>query len=1409
MHVFSEVTKGIISLVAIFFFGNVLLTHPTLAMGEEINFRRIQNENGLSKNTVYSVLEDQKGFMWFGSSDGIDRFDGYKFKDYRSMLIAQTGLTSTHVYSMVSDDQGYIWLGMEEGLCRFDPVIEQFTLFKNIESKQDPSLSNDYVTGLLLDQEGQLWLGTRYGLSRFDKENLEFQNFSISSEGEKDERDKPQGLFQDSKGIIWLGVQNTLKLFNPKIGQFTDLPKPFGDIDNLHGKHVRVVIQDQSGMYWIGTEHAGVFVYDAIHQSVENLTTSNGLGSNMVRDIHPVSDSDIWIGTRNGLSVFNKKTNEISNHVYDKFNTASLSNNSVRKIWSDQQKNVWVATYLGGINIHHPTANNFYTFREELGQSGGLNHPVVGSVVADRDGNLWIGTSGGGLNYFDRSTGEFSYHVHTTDGNSLINDDVKALALDDLGNLWIGTFAGLSYLDTKTKKFENYQNPKDDLNFFRHNIVQCLLYSSDEGLWVGTNGGGLSLIDKSGKLQKYSHDPQDPNSLFFNNIQSIAKDDNGGLWVGTYKGLNYLDPTRKHVKRIFPPKVEGRLEVTSLHYSEGVLWIGSSRDVLMAYHIEKDVFSYFNGNDGFSGIQIRSILVDSDGDVWVGSGKGLSKLNVSKNKDGSIQLERITGFTKEDGLQGNQFKENSCYRASDGKLYFGGINGLNEFMPREIMVNKKEPSVYITEFFVKNKPLLVGGEGALLEKHISETEKISLAYDEAYFTVEVAALNYISSSKNQYAFKLEGLKQYEDWNYQGGQRTISFTGLAPGDYTLRIIASNNDGVWNNEGARLKIEVRPPYWKTWWAYLLYACLLAVLLYIYYYFSKSAFKLKQDLAIEHLYREKENELYQNKLRFFTNISHEIKTPLTLILTPIDNILTQNKENSKLQNQLMMMKRNGEHLTRLIKQLLDFRKLETGNMKLEMKRENIVPFLNEIFISFKGYAWQKNMDFGFQTDQDDIQAYIDKDKLEKIIYNLLSNAFKYTPEYGMITIKVGRSERQISLEDGSFTDGVEIRVEDNGKGIRKDALDSIFERFRRAGESDISSSGTGIGLAFTKELVLQHHGQINVTSREAENGRAGFTRFSVIIPTGGDHLLPEQIHQESKPVYTYSCVTEEGWTREKFEGKKGLILSGFSDEKPKLLVVEDNEDMRTLLIEYFSKDFDVFWVEDGKDGYEMAIKEIPDIIISDIMMPGMDGIELCAMIKKEELTSHIPMILLTARTPLLYKIEGLETGADDYITKPFNLNLLEVRVWNLLESRMKLRIRYQKEVVLKPENIAINSADEKFFEKVMKFIGENIAEPKLNVEELGKYVGMSRVHLYRKIKAKTGYSVVEFIRRARLQRAGQLLSDNELNVFEVSYMVGFLDQDYFRKCFKEFYGMTPSEYGTRNKRSADLKPGYQSDP
>ncbi|MGF7231095.1 ATP-binding protein, partial [Arachidicoccus sp.] len=681
---------------------------------------------------------------------------------------------------------------------------------------------------------------------------------------------------------------------------------------------------------------------------------------------------------------------------------------------------------------------------------------------------------------------------------------------------------------------------------------------------------------------------------------------------------------------------------------------------------------------------------------------------------------------------------------------------------------------------------------------ITYTSKITLSYSQAYFTLKFAALNYVNSESNEYAYKMEGLDD-DQWHNVGTERSATYTNLAPGNYTFKVKAANNDGLWNDKITTLQIKILPPIWRTWYAYLFYILVILAILYTIYYYSLKENRLKNDLKLQRAINENEKEFTQQKINFFTNISHEIKTPLTLILAPLDKLI------AKIQDvqypELGLMQRNGKKLIKLLDQLLSFRRFEAGAMMLQAQESDMVAFTQSIVSDFENLAAKRDIQLQFSAAQERILVWFDADKYEKIVSNLLSNALKFTPKGGRVDVSL-----DIFGNDNAHL-FAELKVKDNGTGITKDHLNKVFENFYHNDETNMHIEGTGIGLSYTKALVELHHGKIDVDSHKSTEGCKGYTCFSVQIPLGDAHLRENEKLKE-KTSSTLSAVANYKYQHQTHDDDVVLFTDSKNSheinegdvDQPILLILEDNIELQSFIATNFQSIYKIHTASNGKEGWAKAIEILPDIIISDIMMPEMSGMEFCQLAKNDARTSHIPLILLTALDTDSYKIEGFQTGADEYITKPFALPILEARIENLLASRKKLQEYFQKDIKLEPNIISISKRDEEFLEKVMAYIEENLMEPELNVEDLSKEVNMSRVTLYRKIKALTNLSALEFIRSIRLKKAGQLLQANEHSVNEVCYMVGFSDVDYFRKCFKNQFETTPKKYAARFIKNAD---------
>ncbi len=1359
----------------------------------QISFARLTIDEGLSQNAVFCIIQDRHGFIWAGTEDGLNKYDGYKFNIYKHENANPSTLSNSQINALLEDKYGNLWIGTSDGLNIFNREKETFTRINTRANRM--SEATDFITCLFQDSRNNLWIGTTEGLKRFDYRTKKVSSYKLPAASNVAGSNKIQTIYEDKDQVLWVSIGKDLKRFNPVEKKFADLPQALAQNNELRRSTVRVIRQDTKGNFWFGTETSGLFKFDPHSLSFRTYKhiqgNNNSLPISIVRELFVVSNSEIWVGTREGLSIFNPETEVFSNYQYNPYDPKTLSHNSVRNIMKDKAGNIWIGTFAGGINIFHSSGKNFYHIGEQVGRQAGLSHRVVSSILVADNGVLWIGTEGGGLNYIDRKSSIYKSYVI----NSRQQNIVKSLAKDKNGNIWIGTYDGLSHLNTKTGTFKNFNIPENDEKPGNNQIYA--LAADEGGVWIGTDGRGLNFIDEQGKQKAtYVHNPKNKETISNNSIITLKKDKQNNIWIGTERGLNYFNKKTKkftqYLNNVNDPYSLSHNSVISLFFdNQNRMWIGTEGGGLNLYDRASNRFYSITENQGLANNVIHAIRQDKSGSLWLSSNKGLSKILF---KGASLPFRKenleILNYTVEDGLQSNQFSTGSAEAGSNGELFFGGINGITAFYPDKIIKNRFKPNVVITDFLIKNNPVTVGKNNSgdsPLQKPITETESITLTHDQAFITFRFAALNYENSDKNEYAYKLNGFAD-DDWHYVGNQRTATYTNLDAGKYVFQVKASNNDGVWNDEVREITIHVLPPWWKTWYAYLMYTLIIAGLLYLFYYYSLKTAKLKNDLVFEHMSHEKDQELAQRKLSFFTNISHEIKTPLTLILAPIEKLIGMDDGNNKIQNQLMLMQRNGERLIRLINQLLDFRKFETGSMALEAAEGNIVRFIKEVLLAFDSYAKNRKVKISLSTEKDRIRLWFDRDKMEKVIYNLLSNALKFTQENGTVNVRI-RTEKG---EDGAGS--VIIEVEDDGVGIAPENIKKIFDPFNHFDQSGVNPNGTGIGLSFSKGLVELHHGEIRVESTPAVAGGKGLTCFSIKLPLGKKHLAETEIiqnYKDSENISAYSETEIPLSASVKLIERKQHVTSSNDKEKLIMLIVEDNEEVLNFVGSHFEDDFEIQTATNGVHGLEKALQFIPDIIISDVMMPEMTGTTLCTKLKSDARTSHIPVILLTARTPLIFKIEGLETGADDYITKPFNLNILEARVWNLLESRQLLRERYRKEINLQPVNVAITSPDEKFLSKAMSYIEKNIAESNLSVEDLGREVGMSRVTLYRKIKALTNQSAVEFIRTIRLKRAAQLLEQNKLNVSEIAYMVGFMDIDYFRRCFKEQYGYTPKEY------------------
>lgn len=1343
-----------------------------------IKFNHLSFKEGLAQSPISTIVKDSKGFIWLGSWKGLTRYDGYTFRIFKHQNNQPKSISNNRVNAIVEDKLGKLWIGTSNGLNIYNPATE---VFKRVDIR-DIKGGRNYISSVLIDSYQNVWTATFAGVKLVDT-----QKWVLKEQiGLKDTTSNSLytavafTMFEDNARRVWVGSKNGVKLFNPKSKKLLTLPKSISSSKALNAAKIIVIRQDKAGNLWFGSETSGLFRYEPNIDRLSVFKTEDSkpksILSNWIRDVYVYDQRHIWVGTRNGLSIFDTQTEQFTNHTHSAVNPNSLSDNTIWSFMQDDASGIWIGTFAGGLNVYYPSNANFGNIGERIGDRIGLSHLVVNAISEDKDGGLWVGTYGGGINYLNRSTGAYRYFDIRNDQKQTRNG-VKSLAEDANGNLWVGTLDGLCHFNKRTKKIRFYKFAVTQ-GKFSENLINSIIPETD-GVWVGTNGGGMRHLRPDGTYETFVHAPDDKSSISDNFVVSLIKDAQNNLWIGTQNGLNYYDRKKntfkRFIKRNKPNTLSNNSIITMFKDSKDRLWIGTDGGGLNYYNPITDKFFALNEQENLTDEVIHAIVEDDKGDIWLSTDNGLYKLHFKNfNLPFSTKNVEITHYNANDGLASNQFQTNAGLKLRSGELLFGGINGLTSFFPNQLIKNRIKPKVAFTDFLIRNKPVLVDSAGSPLKKSVTFSDHIELKYDEGYITIKFAALNFINPEKNQYAYKMDGISG-DDWHYSGTQREANYTNLSPGNYTFKVMAANNDGLWNTEPITLSIKVLPPWWQTWWAFLIYGAIIYYVALTIYKFQKNRLKLKRELYLEHLEKERQEELHQMKIDFFTNVSHEIRTPLTLILGPIEKMLMGAGLNSSANKQLLQVQQNANRLMRLVTELMDFRKAESGHMKLAFSACNFIQFAEEIYLSFQTLAQDKNIDYQFESDTKELEVYFDKDHLEKVLFNLLSNAFKFTQEGGKIIFKI--------TTDGN---NVVVKVIDNGRGISQKNIEQLFTKFFQVYNEEVSNSGYGIGLALSKNIVELHKGAIDVVSN-IEDQHSKETTFTVTLPLGSAHLdqnaiIPEYMNSDN-PVHYY------------LQSAANEIIADTDTvdtlHKYSILVIEDNLELRNFIKDSFKDQYRIIEAANGVQGLELTFSELPDLIISDVMMPEMDGLELCRRIKSDERINHIPIVLLTARAAYIHQINGYEKGADAYITKPFSTQILALNVKNILATKEAGRQKFVRDILLNPEPIKIESSDDKFLAKLMHIIEQNIDNTDFDVTTLTQEIGMSKTVLYKKVQAITNLSVADLIKSIRLKHAAVLLKNNQMSIADVAFAVGFNDRKYFSKEFKKQYDVSPSEY------------------
>lgn len=1327
----------------------VVRAFPSLGIEavNNLSFDFYSQEHGLSNNQIHSILQDKKGWMWFGTSQGACRFDGYKFTVFKNDPDDSTSLRGNLVRAIFQDSKGQLWIGTENGgLNKFNREKENFS---HVFGSGPQALLKDVsVTSIQEDKSGNLLVGTETNLYVIKDEKVyaEIRPSNLTSFS-----DYFRVLRTDPSGRIWIGTNHGLFVYDFKTNRAEKIRFPQGSSAN---EEIWEILIDDDGTAWIGTYSNGAFVVSLSTLEARHIAIDpDNERSNTVRSISKDKNGKYWIGTRGGLYVYEKLKGATAFYYHEEREPKSLVNNSIQCIVHDLKGDVWIGT-RNGINFLIEERQNIHGFKSMPGDNRYLNSSEIYAFRVDPAGDIWVGTESGGINILDRNTGRFRYLMpQKGNPNSLSSNCIKALLDDGKGNLWIGTFlGGLDVLNLRTQTFRHYSNNPADPGSLSDNRVWSLLKDSKDDIWIGTTSGVDLFDQQSGTFKHYTN-------LSEGQVNWLAEDDRHCLWIGS-DFLTIFNPNDQKVVRI-NESTRGMLQDSKKRF-----WLATNNQGLALYSKEKGVVKYYTEKNGLANNQTLAILEDDDHFLWISTTNGLSKFDPEK--------ERFHNFSLKNGFQNNQFTYGAALKAQNGELLFGGISGFNVFDPAKIKAGDYFAPIVLTDLKIFNKSVKIGNSKRdVLTKCISETGRIKLRYDQNSITLDFASFDYANNVGIQYSYFLENFDK--DWTEPSVNHSATYTNLDPGEYIFRVKTVSIDRQESNQGPALTVVVLPPYWQTWWFRLLLLAAIAGLVYMLITFLVNKEKLKNELVLEKLKANKLHELDMMKLRFYTNISHEIRTPLTLILGPLEKMKNNLLPPSELKGHVEVMHRNATQLHQLINQLLDFRKLESGNLKLVLSRGDLVAYVSEIVASFGKMAEEKEIELKFNSLKKSLITNFDSDKVAKIMNNLLSNAFKFTAKGGKIAVNLSLVfDPAENSEDKRL---VEITVKDTGIGISESNIEKIFTRFFQVGDNNAAQSGTGIGLALSKELVKLHNGNLFVTSKPGKG-----SKFTVQLPYDEVELVPteEQVSPEAGKVQEQAVVSpEEHLGDQQVAGQKIMLL------------VDDNADVRYFIKSHFAGSFQVLEAANGLEGWDIALKTIPDIIISDVMMPDMDGFEFCRKIRKDERTSHIAVLLLTALGSREHEIEGLSYGADDYITKPFDLVLLQTKVENILSVRQSLKQKYTGEILLQPRNVILSSPDERFLQKAITVVEDNIDDPDLDIEKFASEIGVSRMQLYRKLNALTEMTVKEFVRSIRLKRAAQLLVQKKLNISEVAYAVGFRDLSHFRKCFRQEFGMNASEY------------------
>ncbi|AXT57197.1 response regulator [Aquimarina sp. MMG015] len=1352
------------------------------------DFNFVNIGDGISKIAVPVIAQDHNGFIWIGTSGaGLHRYDGIDYVSYKHELKDTTSLSSNFIYSSFVDKKNRFWVGTENGLDLYDREMDQFKRIDIVSQIKDFNQINIAVGSIIEDSIGNIIVGTfERGLLTLNPETgiiKQIINLDIDHKnGLLDIND----LEKDKQGNIYAATSLGLRIYNPNTNTLSLSVFNTEKEKQSVAVPIKSLLIDDNNNIWLGTISDGIY---RVKKSSDVIYEINNFPFTTKRVLSMIANADgsVIFGTENdGLFHIEADGNLIKNYLFDKNNENSIRSNSIWSLFLDSNERIWMGYYNKGIAVYDKLYDKFKNIESLASNPNSLEAGSVTGIVQDSSGLLWISMDGGGIDVYNRDDQRF-IHINKNSNKEFSNltaYDIQTIFIDSKENVWAGSWNGGVFLLKKgTKQFVNYTIENTD-GALASNSILSFAEDANGIIWIGTFFSGvISYNPTTNNFVHHNSEEFSNYGIHTSDIRKILIDSKNNLWIGAANGLYKVTQNsngqfsveflRDKMNSKYQNESNSNHILSIYEATDGSIWIGTRGSGLCRYDPNKNSFVWYNELYELKDENVSAIIEDEDNNIWMSGNVGIHKLDLKKGE--------ITDYNFNDGLLSNDFNFNATFKDNEGNIYFGNYEGIDYFNPKDIKTNSSSTNLYLTDFKIFNKKVYPNQEGSPLNKVISETDSISLSNEQSVFTIDYTGINYTRSEKNQYAYYLEGLE--DSWNYVENTRSATYTNLDPGNYTFKLKVANNDGKWNETPLHLQIEILPPWWKTNWALISYVLLLLFGIYLLNKLTQNRIKEKQLIKYEREKRIKEEELHNKKLQFFTNISHEFRTPLTLIINPLEDILKNEGLNlpNEVNEKHLIIHKNTDRLYRLINELMDYRKLELNKLSIKAIELDIINFVQDVVSYFVVEASNKKIDLNITHEVSELKVWVDIGMLEKIIFNLLSNAFKVTPEGGTITISIAIKEGEKTHQD-AISESFEISVSDTGPGLKKEQLEKIFERFYQVDNLNKSYyGGTGIGLEVVRSFVELHKGKVTVDSIVNQG-----TTFSVILPLGKKHFSEDEI--------VISDKTSDILVKTKFIGNvhnKNLENKIEEEQKTnRLLIVEDNTELRNYLKRELSNNYRVFDAKNGTEGLELAKKEVPDIIITDVIMPEMDGFEFCSNIKKNIKTSHIPILMLTAKTMADDRLKGIESGADVYLNKPFDMRVLKSYLTQMLTIRQIVFNKYFSDVSDAQINENNTSLDKEFIQKVLNHIYENLSDPNLSVESLSSELHLSRSQFYRKIKTLTGQTANQFLRNIRLQKAKQILESGSTNVSEVCYKVGFSSPSYFTKCFKTQFGILPTE-------------------